>query len=225
MINLITPINSLGYGVAGLNIYKSLLELTNVGLWIIGGPEISSREDYKLIQEGLATARTWDNQAPCIKIWHQHDMAQFVGKGKRIGFPFFELDQFSEQEKHSLNSLDSIFVTSHWAKDIVLSETKIKEVAGTATFNTNLSGDVIVSPVTIVNDNTYLPLLNNNEGDLAFATNNHTMYTWDGTRWQNTKSRSTDEVSEGTTNLYYTDSRAQTATTGRSIAMSMIFGG
>jgi len=104
-------------------------------------------------------------------------------------------------------------------------ETKIKEVAGTATFNTNLSGDVIVSPVTIVNDNTYLPLLNNNEGDLAFATNNHTMYTWDGTRWQNTKSRSTDEVSEGTTNLYYTDSRAQTATTGRSIAMSMIFGG
>jgi len=128
MINLMTPINSLGYGVAGFNIYKSLLELTNVGLWIIGGPEISSREDYQLIQEGLSTARMWDNQAPCLKIWHQHDMAQFVGKGKRIGFPFFELNQFSEQEKHSLNSLDSIFVTSKWAKEIILSETKITEV-------------------------------------------------------------------------------------------------
>jgi len=128
MINLMTPINSLGYGVAGLNIYKSLLNLTNVGLWIIGGPDISSREDYQLIQQGLVTARTWDNQAPCLKIWHQHDMAQFAGRGERIGFPFFELDKFSEQEKHSLNSLDKIFVTSNWAKEIILSETNIKEV-------------------------------------------------------------------------------------------------
>lgn len=37
-------------------------------------------------------------------------------------------------------------------------------------------------------------------------------------------SASTTNVSEGT-NLYYTDARAQTATTGRAIAMSMIFGG
>lgn len=128
MINLITPINSLGYGVAGLNIYKSLLELTEVGLWVIGGPEVYNQEDYQLIQQGLATARMWDNKAPCVKIWHQHDMAQFAGKGKRIGFPFFELDKFSKQEKHSLNSLDSIFVTSNWAKEIILSETDIKEV-------------------------------------------------------------------------------------------------
>ena len=35
----------------------------------------------------------------------------------------------------------------------------------------------------------------------------------------------TDSLTEGSTNLYYTDARAQTATTGRAIAMSMIFGG
>ena len=35
----------------------------------------------------------------------------------------------------------------------------------------------------------------------------------------------TDNLTEGSTNLYYTDARAQTATTGRAIAMSMIFGG
>lgn len=128
MINLMTPINSLGYGVAGLNIYKSLLELTDVGLWVIGGPEVYTKEDYELVQHGLATARMWDNEATCVKIWHQHDMAQLVGKGKRIGFPFFELDKFTKQEIHSLNSLDAIFVTSQWAKEIILSETNIKEV-------------------------------------------------------------------------------------------------
>jgi glycosyltransferase involved in cell wall biosynthesis len=128
MINLMTPINSLGYGVAGLNIYKSLLELTDVGLWVIGGPEVYSPEDYQLLQRGFSTARMWDNKAPCVKIWHQHDMAQFAGRGKRIGFPFFELDKFTKQEIHSLNSLDSIFVTSQWAKEIILSETSIKEV-------------------------------------------------------------------------------------------------
>ena len=128
MINLITPINTLGYGIAGLNIYKALQSITQVSLWTIGQPEIQTREDYELVKQGLIKSQMWDNKAPCIKIWHQHDMAQFAGRGERIGFPFFELDKFSEQEKHSLNSLDSIFVTSHWAKDIVLSETKIKEV-------------------------------------------------------------------------------------------------
>lgn len=128
MINLISPINSLGYGVAGFNIYKSLASMSGVALWVIGNPEIYTRQDYDIIQEGLKKASVWNNNAPCVKIWHQHDMAQFAGRGKRIGFPFFELDKFSEQEIHSLNSLDSIFVTSEWAKDIILSETNITEV-------------------------------------------------------------------------------------------------
>ena len=45
-------------------------------------------------------------------------MAEFVGKGLHIGFPFFELDVFSDQEKHNLNSLDKLFVASQWAKSI-----------------------------------------------------------------------------------------------------------
>jgi len=49
---------------------------------------------------------------------------------------------------------------------------------------------------------------------------------YDGTSGEITYvGNSTDNVSEGSTNLYYTDARAQTATTGRAIAMSMIFGG
>lgn len=129
MINLIAPINPLGYGVAGLNICKSLQKHTEVALWPMGQPQIDSREDYVAISTATTNSLSWDNYAPCIKIWHQHDMAQFVGKGDRIGFPFFELDEFSNHEKHNLNSLDKIFVTSEWAKNIVLDQTVIKDVS------------------------------------------------------------------------------------------------
>lgn len=129
MINLISPINQLGYGIAGLNIFKSLSELTNVGLWVIGQADIVDQNSYNSVINGIKSAQMWDNDAPCIKIWHQHDMAQFVGRGKRIGFPFFELDEFNEIEKHSLNSLDAIFVTCEWAKEVVVANTSIKEVS------------------------------------------------------------------------------------------------
>jgi glycosyltransferase involved in cell wall biosynthesis len=46
-------------------------------------------------------------------------MSQFVGRGKRIGFPIFELDTFNDIEKHHLSSLDHLFVCSNWAKGVV----------------------------------------------------------------------------------------------------------
>lgn len=129
MINLMSPINQLGYGLAGLNIFKTLSQLTDVGLWVIGQADLVDEDSYNSVINGIKSAKMWDNNAPCVKIWHQHDMAQFVGKGKRIGFPFFELDEFNEIEKHSLNSLDAIFVTCEWARDIVRANTSIKEVS------------------------------------------------------------------------------------------------
>lgn len=129
MINVIAPINPLGYGVAGLNICKSLQKHTEIALWPIGQPSISTKDDYLSITKATSNSMMWNNEAPCVKIWHQHDMAQFVGKGLRIGFPFFELDEFSSQEKHSLNSLDKIFVTSEWAKEIVAKETSISDIS------------------------------------------------------------------------------------------------
>jgi hypothetical protein len=54
-------------------------------------------------------------------------MAQFVGRGTRIGFPIFELDTFNDLEKHQLNSLDKIFVCSNWAKTIILNSIDIDD--------------------------------------------------------------------------------------------------
>lgn len=118
-MNIITPINQLGYGVTGLNIVKSLNSIIdNVALWTIGNPQITNQEDANVIQKCLRNAVVPDFDAACIRIWHQHDMSQFVGRGLRIGFPIFELDEFNDQEKHHLNSLDKIFVCSHWAKEV-----------------------------------------------------------------------------------------------------------
>jgi glycosyltransferase involved in cell wall biosynthesis len=120
MINIVAPINQLGYGITGLNIVKHLSKLTDVSLICIGQPQVTTQEDADIIKKALQNAKFLDFDAPCIKIWHQHDMTQFAGRGKRIGFPIFELNKFTNLEKHHLQSLDSIFVCSDWAKNIVL---------------------------------------------------------------------------------------------------------
>ena len=45
MINIISPINQLGYGIAGLNIVKALSKVTEVALWTIGEPQVTNQED------------------------------------------------------------------------------------------------------------------------------------------------------------------------------------
>ena len=120
MINIIAPINPLGYGVAGWNITKELSKITDIALWPIGNIHATSQEDADILQKVIANTQLFESKAPCLRIWHQHDMAQFVGSGKRIGFPIFELDKFNDVEKHHLNTLDKIFVCSHWAKNVML---------------------------------------------------------------------------------------------------------
>jgi hypothetical protein len=83
---------------------------------------------------------------------------------------------------------------------------KIQEVAGTATL-VAADGTAVVASVNVYSDSTYLPLVGNNAGDLAFATNNNSLYIWDATAWQVTKARTTDELAEGSVKLYYTDER------------------
>ena len=119
MINIVSPINQLGYGITGLNVVKSLSQITDVALFCVGSPNVTNRFDASIIQKSLDNAKYIDFDAPCIKIWHQNDMTQFAGRGKRIGFPIFELDKFNDLEKHHLNSLDQIFVCSSWAKNVI----------------------------------------------------------------------------------------------------------
>lgn len=117
-LNLIGPINTLGYGYTVYNILRELNKMHDVAFYPIGTPE-------KMVDGGFVE-RCIDNQtnlwtdAPCIRIWHQHELQQFVGKGSHIGFPIFELDKFNPLEITSLRHCDKIFVCSEWAKSVVV---------------------------------------------------------------------------------------------------------
>ena len=92
-INLSAPANPLGYGVVGLNVLKSLYEKDHrVAFWPIGNVECDE-SDAPMIHETIANQSSYDNKAPSLRIWHQHDLAQHVGKGKNCAFPIFELDK------------------------------------------------------------------------------------------------------------------------------------
>lgn len=124
-ISLITAINSLGYGQVGKGI---LTGLNNLGVDVSLFPIAPIRqEDIEGVESVLAktmnAARMPDFKAPCIRIWHQHDMSQFVGYGPKIGFPIFELNKFNKIELHHLNYLDRIYVCSDWAKQVICSTT------------------------------------------------------------------------------------------------------
>lgn len=122
---IISPINQLGYGIAGLNIVKELSKHTEVSLFCIGQPQVTNQNDANIVRQCIINASLFPFNDTCIKIWHQNDMAQFAGRGKRIGFPFFELDEFNHIEKHHLSSLDKIFVSSQWAKEVVMMQIDI----------------------------------------------------------------------------------------------------
>jgi len=122
-INLTAPINDLGYGVAGLNILKGLVRNEcKVSYWPIGQASLHTQEEADIVRACTQNTQSFNSNAPSLRLWHQHDMAQHIGRGQRIGFPVFELNRFSETEKHHLSSLDKIFVCSNWAKSIVEKE-------------------------------------------------------------------------------------------------------
>lgn len=120
-INLVSPINSLGYGAVGFNILKALVNDGNaVALFPIGNPQWpSSDESVKLISDAKQLSVLFNKNAPSIRIWHQFELDMFPGSGPRIGWPIFELDSFTDREKHHIGNLDAVFVCSDWAKSIV----------------------------------------------------------------------------------------------------------
>ena len=91
-------------------------------------------------------------------------------------------------------------------------ENKIREVAGTATL-VDSSGQAVVPRVNIYSDSTYLPLVGNESGDMAFATDINAFYVWDGSAWEISRHRTTATLTEAT-NLYYTDARVGTYISG-----------
>lgn len=118
ILNINAPVNTTSYGYVSSNIIAELSKAGHDLRYIPIGNTIPDEELLPHIKEVLLR---WDYSfdAPCLKIWHQHDLNAFFGKGIRIGMPIFELEEFNAREVHSLSNPDLIFVCSHWAKDVV----------------------------------------------------------------------------------------------------------
>jgi glycosyltransferase involved in cell wall biosynthesis len=120
-INLISPINQLGYGIASLGILKGLkAEGHTVALWIIGSQPEAPPSDHSMLTECIQQAAFYNRLAPSVRIWHQFDLAMHIGKGLHVGFPIFELNRFTDIEKHHLSRQELIVVPSEWAKQVVV---------------------------------------------------------------------------------------------------------
>jgi glycosyltransferase involved in cell wall biosynthesis len=119
-LNLFCPINSTGYGITSLNITKALSQDLNICLFPIGNSiECNTEDDSKTIKQLLDRSSSFDYSAPCLKIWHQYDLATRIGNGHYYTFPFFEVDKLTPREIHHLNYSDFIFVASEWGKKIL----------------------------------------------------------------------------------------------------------
>jgi len=128
-LNFTSPINKLSYGYSGFNILKQLILAGHKpSLFPMPPEEVDYKDDVAFLKQGKEYAQYYNPSAPSVRLYHQFNLAQHVGKGLHVGFPIFELTRFSKVERHHLESQDRILVCSEWAKEIVLGATRQKDV-------------------------------------------------------------------------------------------------
>lgn len=116
------PINNLSYGIVTQNILNKMVDKRTVLLSVIGQQQILTKNIYDSTENFNNINPPIDTSS--VKIFHQFDLAHHIGKGKHIGFPFFELDEFTDREIKHLSLQDVVLVASQWAKEIVDSHIK-----------------------------------------------------------------------------------------------------
>lgn len=154
-ININSPVGRTGYGITSLNIIKELdtIENLEVTLFPIGQEiEVNSENDKNIISKLIKNTDTFDGSAPCLKIWHQFDLAYRIGTGTYYSFPFFEIDKLNTKEKYHLNSCDGIFVASNWAK-IILEQNNITKPIFVAPLGVDLEIFKNTNQIRIENEN------------------------------------------------------------------------
>lgn len=118
-INISGPVCSTGYGLVVANLVDALDRIgAGPAVWPIGGLEVQPwhREAFHRASQ---RARLFSPDAPSLRIWHQFDLAQHVGRGRRCAMPIFELDAFTDIEQHHLGAQDLILAPSRWAAEVL----------------------------------------------------------------------------------------------------------
>jgi glycosyltransferase involved in cell wall biosynthesis len=137
-VNIYTPINTLGFGVWGVNFAYAMCKErceNNVNIFAVNPFNMDMR-DYglsnKKVYETLAnriqrSCFDFDPSIPSINIWHPNDQARFVGK-PRIAYTMFETNELLPVEKLHLNSVDRVWVPTKWAKNVLINNGIVKPI-------------------------------------------------------------------------------------------------
>jgi glycosyltransferase involved in cell wall biosynthesis len=117
-----------GYGIASMSIARALHELGHEVRFFdisqgIGELYYNTAAEQNILTKLSKDALFFDHDAPCIRMWHQFGLDKWVGRGKKWGWPIFELDKFNDLEKHHLGFPDELIVCSQWAADVIKAET------------------------------------------------------------------------------------------------------
>jgi glycosyltransferase involved in cell wall biosynthesis len=119
-LNLVTPLGLMGHGYVGRYILHELTTAgVHVALFPVGNPGYFNQNKQDPVGLGLLNATQYDPKAPSVRICPAMMQAEHVGRGKHVGFPFFELDHFETGAIHHLRQLDVILVASRWAAGVV----------------------------------------------------------------------------------------------------------
>ena len=118
--SLIAPHSRTGYGVAGAHLLRALQQGGVPVTFFPIGPidrTITENPDIATAVQGQGTFR---NDTPSVRLSQQFDLALHVGHGRHVAYTIFELDRFTNRERHHLQQQDAILVCSNWARQVCL---------------------------------------------------------------------------------------------------------
>lgn len=149
-LNLIAPINSLGYGIFTLGVIKELNKLKRpYNLFPIGNVNWAEVEtychdmeiNYLELVDSILNERQLDEikyQYPTVIMWHAHELDKYIkvdktdykSRHKIMGFTQFETDYFDlKLLKRLSDSLDIVSTSSSWGTGIILNAVSIPNKA------------------------------------------------------------------------------------------------
>ena len=162
MINIFSPINTLGFGTHGKNMIKAINKTQKVCLTPIGQPDtnVMTGQYGKVLTDSMNNRLNYSYDDPSIFIFHESHCNQFSGN-KKYAFSIFETDKISpinlRMLKHS--NLTGILATTSYHKDVLV--------------NHGIDSDMIK----IVHEGIDPDIFNTSNQDKLIETNNFTFLT------------------------------------------------
>jgi glycosyltransferase involved in cell wall biosynthesis len=127
-INLVAPLNCLGFGIFSIVYYKILKSRGyDINWHVIGHPHpediLDLCDNFQLTPDEVDKdcCRPINPSCPSLTIWHPHEITKATQSvtGVRVGLTHFETDGLRTNETTTMAQMDKILVCSRWAKDVL----------------------------------------------------------------------------------------------------------